>query len=103
MADIACMSRSGFAALFKTSMGVAPVEYATRWRMRVAAFRLRNGRDNVATVAASLGYLSDAAFGAAFRRVHGISPGQTAAIHSCRPMIEVMIATTAAKDIPCPP
>ncbi|WP_367616965.1 helix-turn-helix domain-containing protein [Pseudomonas khorasanensis] len=42
----------------------------------VAAFRLRNGGDNVATVAASLGYLSDAAFGAAFRRVHGISPGQ---------------------------
>ena len=76
MAEIACMSRSGFAVLFKTCMGVAPVEYATRWRMRVAAFRLRNGRDNVATVAASLGYLSDAAFGAAFRRVHGISPGQ---------------------------
>ncbi|AMT91383.1 AsnC family transcriptional regulator [Pseudomonas koreensis] len=76
MAEIACMSRSGFAALFKTCMGVAPVEYATRWRMRVAAFRLRNGRDTVATIAASLGYLSDAAFGAAFRRVHGISPGQ---------------------------
>lgn len=76
MAEMACMSRSGFAALFKTCMGVAPVEYTTRWRMRVAAFRLRNGRDNVATVAASLGYLSDAAFGAAFRRVHGISPGQ---------------------------
>ncbi|WP_241149609.1 AraC family transcriptional regulator [Pseudomonas viridiflava] len=76
MAEMACMSRSGFAALFKTCMGVAPVEYATRWRMRVAAFRLRNGRENVATVAASLGYLSDAAFGAAFRRVHGISPGQ---------------------------
>ena len=75
MAEIACMSRSGFAALFKTCMGVAPVEYATRWRMRVAAFRLLNGRDNVATVAASLGYLSDAAFGAAFRRVHGVSPG----------------------------
>ena len=76
MAEMACMSRSGFAALFKTCMGVAPVEYATRWRMRVAAFRLRNGRDTVATIAASLGYLSDAAFGAAFRRVHGISPGQ---------------------------
>jgi AraC-like DNA-binding protein len=76
MAEIACMSRSGFAALFKTRMGLAPVEYATHWRMRVAAFRLRNGRDTVATVAASLGYLSDAAFGAAFRRVHGISPGQ---------------------------
>jgi AraC-like DNA-binding protein len=76
MADMACMSRSAFAALFKARVGRAPVEYATRWRMQVAASRLRNGKDNVATVAASLGYLSDAAFGVAFRRVHGRSPGQ---------------------------
>jgi AraC-like DNA-binding protein len=76
MADIACMSRSSFAALFKTRVGQSPVEYATRWRMRVAAFRLRNSLDSVSTIAASLGYLSDAAFGVAFRRVHGTSPGK---------------------------
>jgi AraC-like DNA-binding protein len=76
MAEIACMSRSGFAALFKSRVGQAPVEYATRWRMRVAASRLENSADSVSTVAASLGYLSDAAFGVAFRRVHGKSPGQ---------------------------
>lgn len=76
LAAIACMSRSGFAALFKTRVGLAPVEYVTRWRMQVAAARLRNGLETVATVAASLGYLSDAAFGAAFRRVHSKSPGQ---------------------------
>jgi AraC-like DNA-binding protein len=76
LADIAGMSRSGFAALFKTRVGQAPVEYATRWRMQVAGSRLRNGLDSIATVAASLGYLSDAAFGVAFRRIHGKSPGQ---------------------------
>ncbi|WP_411960826.1 AraC family transcriptional regulator [Pseudomonas mandelii] len=76
MADMACMSRSGFTALFKTRVGQSPGEYVTRWRMQVAASRLRDGTDNVATVAASLGYLSDAAFGVAFRRVHGKSPGQ---------------------------
>jgi AraC-like DNA-binding protein len=76
MANIACMSRSSFAALFKRRVGQAPVEYATRWRMRVAASRLCDGLGSVATVAASLGYLSDAAFGVAFRRVHGKSPGQ---------------------------
>lgn len=76
MAAVARMSRSGFAALFKARVGQAPVEYATRWRMRAAAARLRNSMDSVATVAASLGYLSDAAFGVAFRRVHGKSPGQ---------------------------
>lgn len=76
MAEIACMSRSSFAALFKARVGRAPVEYATHWRMQVAASRLCNTADSVATVAASLGYLSDAAFGVAFRRVHGKSPGQ---------------------------
>ncbi|MHC8320031.1 AraC family transcriptional regulator [Pseudomonas sp. GB2N2] len=76
MADIACMSRSSFAVLFKSRVGQAPVEYATRWRMRVAASRLRNSVDSVSTIAASLGYLSDAAFGVAFRRVHGKSPGR---------------------------
>ena len=76
LAGVACMSRSSFAALFKERVGQAPVEYATRWRMQVAGARLRNGIDSVATVAASLGYLSDAAFGAAFRRIHGKSPGQ---------------------------
>ncbi|MFY1664349.1 AraC family transcriptional regulator [Pseudomonas sp. Pseu.R1] len=76
MAEIACMSRSSFAALFKIRVGQSPVEYATRWRMQVAASRLCASRDSVATVAASLGYLSDAAFGVAFRRTHGKSPGQ---------------------------
>ncbi|WP_421535009.1 AraC family transcriptional regulator [Pseudomonas marginalis] len=76
MADIACMSRSSFAALFKLRVGQAPVEYATRWRMRVAASRLLNSVDSVSTIAASLGYLSDAAFGVAFCRVHGKSPGR---------------------------
>lgn len=76
MAEIARMSRSSFAALFKARVGQSPVEYATRWRMKVAASRLSRGGTSVAGVAASLGYLSDAAFGVAFRRVHGISPGQ---------------------------
>jgi AraC-like DNA-binding protein len=76
LASLACLSRSSFAALFKTVVGQAPVEYATRWRMQVAAARLLDGGTSVATVAASLGYLSDAAFGVAFRRVHGQSPGR---------------------------
>lgn len=76
MADIACMSRSSFAAMFRTRVGQAPVEYATRWRMRVAASRLRNSADSVSKIAASLGYLSDAAFGVTFRRIHGKSPGR---------------------------
>ncbi|MEX3776382.1 AraC family transcriptional regulator [Pseudomonas sp. MYb118] len=76
LADIACLSRSSFAARFKAQVGQAPVEYAAHWRMRVAASRLQKGSESVSAVAASLGYLSDAAFGVAFRRVHGTSPGR---------------------------
>lgn len=81
MANMACMSRSSFAARFKLRVGQAPVEYATRWRMRVAAARLLTGVDSVASIAASLGFLSDAAFGVAFRRVHGMSPGRYRRTH----------------------
>lgn len=76
MAAIACLSRSSFAARFKLRVGQAPVEYASHWRMRVAAARLLTTADSVATVSAALGFLSDAAFGVAFRRVHGLSPGR---------------------------
>ncbi|WP_040502578.1 AraC family transcriptional regulator [Idiomarina xiamenensis] len=76
MAKIACMSRSSFAALFKAKVGKAPIEYASWWRMQIAASRLKNGVDSVGQTAASLGYLSDAAFGVAFKRMHGKSPGQ---------------------------
>ncbi|RAU40346.1 AraC family transcriptional regulator [Pseudomonas sp. RIT412] len=76
MAALACQSRSSFAASFKAKVGQSPVEYATRWRMQVAATRLTVEGDSVGAVAASLGYLSDAAFGVAFKRVHGKSPGQ---------------------------
>lgn len=76
LAAIACMSRSGFASLFKARVGRSPVEYATHWRMQVAASRLNSGKDSVGAVAASLGYLSDTAFIVAFRRVHGKSPAK---------------------------
>jgi AraC-like DNA-binding protein len=76
LAELACMSRSSFAARFKAQVGQAPVEYSARWRMRVAAARLQKGGESVSSIAASLGYLSDAAFGVAFRRVHGQSPGR---------------------------
>ncbi|WP_460155232.1 helix-turn-helix domain-containing protein [Pseudomonas sp. S2_B12] len=68
--------RHTLAARFKAQVGQAPVEYAAHWRMRVAASRLQQGSESVSAVAASLGYLSDAAFGVAFRRVHGTSPGR---------------------------
>lgn len=84
LAAIAGLSRSSFAARFKRCVGLAPIEYAARWRMGLAAARLLNTADPVGVIAASLGFLSDAAFGVSFRRVHGMSPGRYRRHHAER-------------------
>jgi len=74
LSGIACMSRSSFAARFKVAVGMAPLEYLQRWRMRLASRDLRKGLASVSAIAASLGYASDSAFSNAFKRVQGMSP-----------------------------
>jgi AraC-like DNA-binding protein len=74
LAERAGMSRSTFALRFKQKVGKSPMEYATQWRMRLAADRLANARDPVSVVALSLGYESESAFSVAFRRTMGCSP-----------------------------
>ena len=70
----ATMSRSKFAARFKTVMGETPMEYLTRWRILVAAEKLKNTSDPIAKVAAEVGYQSESAFSNAFKRLMGSSP-----------------------------
>ncbi|EWY41679.1 AraC family transcriptional regulator [Skermanella stibiiresistens SB22] len=74
LASLAGQSRSAFASHFKESVGVSPMWYVARWRMRLAAARLRRSREPVSSIAASLGYVSDSAFSATFRRIMGVSP-----------------------------
>ncbi|MDG2530686.1 AraC family transcriptional regulator [Caulobacter endophyticus] len=76
LADLAGMSRSSFAERFRRRTGQPPIDYAARWRMQLAAARLLAEPVSVSIVAQDLGFLSDSAFGAAFRRVHGVSPGR---------------------------
>jgi len=76
LARAAGMSRSSFAVRFKASVGEPAMDYLTRWRMMVASDRLANGGMSIAEVAASVGYVSESAFGAAFKRVVGRSPRQ---------------------------
>ena len=80
LAERATMSRSTFALHFKEKVGLAPMDYLTRWRMLVAGDRLANSAEAIATVALSLGYESESAFSTAFKRVMGCSPRQY-----CRP------------------
>jgi AraC-like DNA-binding protein len=70
------MSRSVFALRFRETVGATPMEYLTRWRMLLAADRLKNSSEGLSAIAQSLGYESESAFGKAFRRVMGCSPRQ---------------------------
>lgn len=74
LADHIGMSRSTFALKFKATVGLAPMDYLTRWRMLLAGDRLEHTGDSVAVIALSLGYESESAFSTAFKRVMGCSP-----------------------------
>jgi AraC-like DNA-binding protein len=75
LASTANMSRSAFAARFKTKLGEAPLEYLTRWRMFRAGLLLRGTDRSLAEIANAVGYESDAALSKAFHRVIGMAPG----------------------------
>jgi len=81
LSRLAGQSRSSFAARFKQRVGVAPLDYLTRWRMRLAAGRLRRGNEPVSSIGAALGYRSDSAFGASFRRIYRTSPARYRSDH----------------------
>lgn len=76
LAERVGMSRSAFALRFRETVGATPMEYLTRWRMLLAADRLKNSSEGLSGIAQSLGYESESAFGKAFRRVMGCSPRQ---------------------------
>jgi AraC-like DNA-binding protein len=69
-------SRTVLAERFNALLGRPPIDYVTSWRIQLAADRLRNGSDNIASVAADVGYESEAAFNRAFKRVTGLTPGR---------------------------
>lgn len=78
LAARAGMSRSTFAQHFRERAGETPIAYLTRWRMMLAGERLVEGRESLARIGQSLGYESEHAFNAAFKRVMGSAPGRYA-------------------------
>jgi AraC-like DNA-binding protein len=75
LAHEAAMSRSAFSARFTDLVGEPPMQYVTRWRMRVAHLWLTDGGATLGELALRLGYQSEAAFSRAFKRNFGVSPG----------------------------
>ena len=73
LANIASMSRSGFIQRFTTQTNMSVFSYITYWRMEVAKVMLEETDDNIAAIALSVGYESDAAFRKAFKKNVGIN------------------------------
>jgi pimeloyl-ACP methyl ester carboxylesterase len=59
---------------FVELLGEPPMRYCARWRMRVAANMLRDGKANNANIAYAVGFNSEAAFNRAFKREYGEPP-----------------------------
>jgi AraC-like DNA-binding protein len=75
LAAVSGQSRAAFARTFQQSLGQAPMQYLTDWRMTLARDHLRAGELTLAQIADLTGYGSPYAFAAAFRRHHGQPPG----------------------------
>ncbi|GAA4249743.1 AraC family transcriptional regulator [Dactylosporangium darangshiense] len=79
VADLAAaggLSRAPFARRFTALTGRAPLSYLTWWRMTLAARLLRDSDAPLRVVAQRVGYASEFAFAAAFKRRFGIAPGR---------------------------
>jgi AraC-like DNA-binding protein len=76
LARAAALSRSAFFDRFVHFVGLPPMQYLAQWRMQLAAGRLSGSADSIATVAAAVGYDSEAAFSRAFKKLVGVPPSE---------------------------
>jgi AraC-like DNA-binding protein len=74
LAREAGVSRTILCDRFAELIGEPPMRYCARWRMRMAANMLREGKENTANVAYAVGFNSEAAFNRAFKREFGEPP-----------------------------
>ena len=79
------VSRATLSRRFPAVVGQTPGAYLTRWRMDLAALRLRDTDDPLEAVARSVGYTSVYAFGRAFRRARSLPPGRYRTTSRARP------------------
>ncbi|MBL8956177.1 MAG: AraC family transcriptional regulator [Myxococcaceae bacterium] len=78
LAKVAAQSRSAFFERFTRSVGLAPMEYLSAWRMALARELLRRDGLGVAEVAERVGFGSASAFSTAFTRHAGQPPSHYA-------------------------
>lgn len=76
LAQEAGLSRAPFARRFTDKVGQPPLGYLTWWRMTIASQLLRDTDEPLRVIAGKVGYTSEFAFAAAFKRQFGLPPGQ---------------------------
>jgi AraC-like DNA-binding protein len=76
LAAEAGLSRAPFARRFAELVGQPPLTYLTWWRMLTASRLLHGSDDPLSAIATQVGYTSEFAFAAAFKRQYGIAPGR---------------------------
>jgi transcriptional regulator GlxA family with amidase domain len=76
LATVGDLSRAPFARRFTTLTGRAPLAYLTWWRMTIAARMLRDSDVPLRVIAQRVGYATEFAFAAAFKRQFGTAPGR---------------------------
>ena len=74
IARAAGISRTLLGERFARAVGVAPMQYCLRWRLRQAAMMLRDGDRKAGDVAYAVGFGSEEAFSRAFKRTFGLAP-----------------------------
>ncbi len=76
LAREAAVSRATLTRRFASALGESPGAYLTRWRMDLAARRLRDTDESLEQVASAVGYTSVYAFSRAFSRARAVPPGR---------------------------
>ncbi|MER9918166.1 MULTISPECIES: AraC family transcriptional regulator [unclassified Mesorhizobium] len=74
LAKDSALSRSVLAERFTRLVGMPPMHYLAKWRMQIASELLSAGSSNMASIAAEIGYESEAAFSRAFKKMIGLPP-----------------------------
>ena len=76
------MSRTTFTDKFTKTVGIAPKNYMTNWRMQKARTQLQTTKTATITIAEAAGYASEAAFSKAYKQYFGATPGAARAVNS---------------------
>jgi AraC family transcriptional regulator len=74
LAEVAELSSSHFAHVFKETTGMSPLQFVTRQRVTRAQQLIRETNRSVIQIGLDVGYTSPSHFAQVFRRVVGVSP-----------------------------